>query len=145
MNFWLKLWFWIGSVQLYLGSWTIIQSFNFLLSKNLKEEFIITKFSMVHQNLVHVTSFFDLKSPSLDLVTSSLKYTPNAVLKSWHSKLVTFIYNFVRKNTFLVVWAVYLFCHITKNSLNQMILIKYIIYHITYVSRKLVDTFTKLH
>ena len=52
--------------------------------------------------MVRVTSFCDLKSPSFELVTPSLNYTLNAILKSRDSKLVTLISTLLRKKQFFL-------------------------------------------
>ena len=91
VNLWLKIWVWVRSEPLYTASSPIIRKLYFLALKKLGRGVHNNKILMVHQNLVCVTSFCDLKSPSLKLVTPSLNYTPNAVLKSRDSKLVTLI------------------------------------------------------
>ena len=76
--------------------------------KYFEEDLIIIniQYSVVHQNLARVTSFRDLKSPSLKLVTPSLNYTPMSILKSRDSKLVTLICTFLRKSTFISISSV---------------------------------------
>ena len=100
---------------------------------------------MVHQNLVRVTSFCDLKSPCLKLVTPSLNYTPNAFLKSRYSKLVTLICTPLRKKNFFFIQSCQFFSGILLR--NYKIEDFSQIYDLlkTCVSRKLVDTVTELN